>query len=127
MKANHDSEVERVVSEEKNRHDGELKKCKELLHMAKKSAVSTSEALTGLQDEAKDWKLAFSKIDADLASKYHTKFPSYFALLRHFTNLALFWLVFRELSSFGAPGSKPRQEGSNPEGPRWSDQHGMGD
>ena len=83
MKANHASEVERIISEEKNRHDGELRKCKELLSSAKKTASSTSAALTALQEEAKDWKLALSKIDAKLASKYHAN-SSYATLLQHF-------------------------------------------
>ena len=111
MKTNHDSEAERIRVEEKERHDGELWKLKELLNSARKTAASTSEVLTALQEEAKDWKLALTKIDAELASKYHT--DSYFALLRHFIYLALLWLVFREFSSFGARRAKPRAEGSD--------------
>ena len=69
MKASHESEVERIRVEERDRHDAELRKCKELLNSAKKTAASTSEALTNLQEAAKDWQLVLTKLDAELASK----------------------------------------------------------
>ena len=88
MKANHASEVERVRAEEGERQDSELRQCKSELLQARKSLATTSEALTNLQDEAKDWKLSLSKINAELSSKYLFIFASSF-FLSHFPSACL--------------------------------------
>ena len=74
MKTDHQSEVERIRAEEKDRQDAELRDCKGELGRTKKSLTSTSQVLKDLQAEAECWKTVLTKINAELASKYLRRF-----------------------------------------------------
>ena len=70
MKTDHQSEVERIRAEEKDRQDVELWDCKSELGRTKKSLATTSQVLKDLQAEAECWKNVLLKINAELASKF---------------------------------------------------------
>ena len=113
MKMGHASEIERIRAEEEERQDSELRQSKRELLQAKKGLATTSEALTNLQDEATDWKLSLSKINAELSSKYLFIFAS----SHIFFLLTFLRLAFRELPPHRSASRRPCQEGSDSKGP----------
>ena len=99
MRRSHASEIERIRAEEEERQDSELRQSKRELLQAKKGLATTTEVLTNLQDEAKDWKLSLTKINAELSSEYLFNFASSLFFLLTFLRLA-----YRELPPHRSAG-----------------------